>query len=95
VLASALAIFGFLDVPLVYMSIRWFRTQHPQPVIGGGEGSGIHPAMREALMWNFAGFLVFAALIVFLRYRFEVAERRVEEIHAERGLAPAAVRRDA
>jgi heme exporter protein C len=95
VLASALAIFGFLDVPLVYMSIRWFRTQHPQPVIGGGEGSGIHPAMREALMWNFAAFLVFAALIVFLRYRLEVAERRVEEIHAERGLASAAARKNA
>src|SRR6185369_11378740 len=41
VLAAVLAVFGFLDVPLVYMAIRWFRTQHPQPVIGGGEGSGI------------------------------------------------------
>jgi len=28
-LAAALAIFGFVDVPIVYMSIRWFRTQHP------------------------------------------------------------------
>src|SRR5208282_831316 len=36
VLAAALAIFGFVDVPIVYMSIRWFRTQHPSPVIGGG-----------------------------------------------------------
>ena len=26
VLAAALAIFGFIDVPIVYMSIRWFRT---------------------------------------------------------------------
>ena len=95
VLASALAIFGFLDVPLVYMSIRWFRTQHPQPVIGGGEGSGIHPAMREALMWNFVAFLVFAVLIVFLRYRLEVAEREVESIHAERALTPAEARRNA
>src|SRR5215470_9036611 len=36
VLAAALAVFGALDVPLVYFSIRLFRTQHPQPVIGGG-----------------------------------------------------------
>src|SRR6185312_69880 len=41
VLASVLAIFGAVDVVFVYMAIRWFRTQHPQPVIGGGEGSGI------------------------------------------------------
>jgi heme exporter protein C len=35
-LAAALAVFGALDVPLVYFSIWFFRTQHPQPVIGGG-----------------------------------------------------------
>src|SRR5436190_11769065 len=34
-LAAALAVFGFLDVPIVYMSIRWWRTQHPAPVFGG------------------------------------------------------------
>src|SRR5262249_18058931 len=49
-LAAALAIFGFIDVPIVYMSIRWWRTQHPQPVIGGAPGSGIHPVMLHALL---------------------------------------------
>ena len=44
-LAAALAIFGFVDVPIVYMTIRWFRTQHPSPVIGGGEDSGLDPGM--------------------------------------------------
>jgi heme exporter protein C len=86
VLAAALAIFGFVDVPLVYMSIRWFRTQHPQPVIGGGEGSGIDPAMLHALLMNFLAFAVFAALIVLVRYRLEVAERAMESVHAERAV---------
>src|SRR5512135_2110692 len=36
VLAAALAVFGALDVPLVYFSIWFYRTQHPQPVMGGG-----------------------------------------------------------
>ncbi|MGC1684241.1 MAG: cytochrome c biogenesis protein, partial [Candidatus Acidiferrales bacterium] len=36
-------IFLFLDVPLVYFSIRIWRTQHPQPVILGGQGSGLDP----------------------------------------------------
>src|SRR5581483_8978585 len=35
-LAAILAIFGGLDVPLDYMSIRWWVGQHPSPVIGGG-----------------------------------------------------------
>src|SRR5512138_3722617 len=33
VLAAALAVFGAVDVIFVYMAIRWFRTQHPQPVM--------------------------------------------------------------
>src|SRR5437763_4627172 len=35
-LAAALSVFGALDVPLVYFSIWFFRTQHPAPVVGGG-----------------------------------------------------------
>src|SRR5208337_4523820 len=45
VLCAVYGIFAFADVPLVYMSIRWWRTQHPQPVIGGGQGSGLDPTM--------------------------------------------------
>src|SRR5690349_53145 len=52
VLAATLAIFGFFDVPFVYLSIRIFRTQHPQPVMGGGENSGLDPVMAHAFLWN-------------------------------------------
>jgi heme exporter protein C len=86
VLAAVLAIFGFLDVPLVYMAIRWFRTQHPQPVIGGGEGSGIDPHMMHALMMNWLAFMVFAGLIVFLRYRLERISRDIDDEFGRRGL---------
>lgn len=87
VIAAALAIFGFVDVPLVYMSIRWFRTQHPQPVIGGGEGSGIHPAMLHALLMNFLAFSVFAIMLIWLRYRLEIMEKQVESAYATRALS--------
>jgi heme exporter protein C len=87
VLAAALAIFGFIDVPLVYMSIRWFRTQHPQPVIGGGENSGMAPAMWQALMINFAAFLLFGVLVTWLRYTMERMRVEIEEAHALRVIA--------
>jgi heme exporter protein C len=86
VIAAALAIFGFVDVPLVYMSIRWFRTQHPQPVIGGGQGSGIHPAMLHALLMNFLAFSVFGMVLIWLRYRLEVMQQQVESAYASRAL---------
>ena len=49
--ASLQAVFGILgaaDVPINYMAIRWWRTQHPAPVIAGGEDSGLDPAMQVA-----------------------------------------------
>ncbi|MEO5936967.1 MAG: cytochrome c biogenesis protein CcsA [Terriglobales bacterium] len=85
-LAAALAIFGFLDVPIVYMSIRWWRTQHPQPVIGGGAGSGLDPEMRFALFANWAAFMALAALLVWFRYRIAMGAQRVEEEHRARTL---------
>jgi heme exporter protein C len=87
VLASVLAIFGAVDVVFVYMAIRWFRTQHPQPVIGGGEGSGIDPRMMHALLINWFGFLALAFLTSWLRYRLERLRQQVEEAHAMRAIA--------
>src|SRR6202142_4375384 len=56
-LAAVLGIFGALDVPIVYMSNRWWRTQHPAPVFGGDEGSGMAPAMVNVLLWNMLSWL--------------------------------------
>src|SRR5437868_11211252 len=86
VLAAALAVFGFLDVPIVYMSIRWWRTQHPQPVIGGGPGSGLDSQMKAALMWNWLAFMVMAAVVVGLRYAVARAEQGQEDAAAMQSL---------
>ena len=79
-LAAVLAVFGALDVPLVYFSIWFFRTQHPQPVIGGG--GSIDPRMLHALLINLAGFSCFGALVCWSRYKLEVVKRDVEERQA-------------
>jgi len=81
-LAAALAIFGFLDVPIVYMSIRWWRTQHPQPVIAGGQGSGLDPHMWAAVLWNWVAFMALAALLIWVRYRLEIVRQQLDEAHA-------------
>jgi heme exporter protein C len=86
VLAAALAIFGFVDVPIVFMAIRWFRTQHPAPVIGGGEGSGLDPVMWHAVLWNWLAFSCLALLLVMVRYRLQRMEEAVESAHAQLAL---------
>jgi heme exporter protein C len=83
-LFSALfGIFAFLDVPLVYFSIRWWRTQHPQPVILGGPGSGLEPRMRVSylLMWGaLTGLLI---LLLGARYKLEALRANVEDLRRE------------
>src|SRR5579864_7109257 len=92
VLAAALAIFGFVDVPIVYLSIRFFRTQHPQPVIAGGENSGLDPAMWKALLINWAAFMVFGFLVCWIRYRLERLRQTFEETRALESLLESDVR---
>ena len=75
-----------LDVPIVYMSIRWFRTQHPSPVMGGGENSGLDPAMLHVFLINLALFTVMGILFVWLRYKLQMQEQALESAHAQAAL---------
>jgi heme exporter protein C len=66
--AAMSAVFGivaFLDAPLVWFSIRWWRDIHPSPML---ETGGLSPAMRPALLLCWAAFQVL--LIYLLRRRF-------------------------
>ncbi len=79
-LAAVLGIFGALDVPIVYMSNRWWRTQHPAPVFGGASGSGMDKSMVGALMWNMGAWFAWGVFILILRF---VLERQQQGIAAE------------
>lgn len=71
-LAAVLGVFGAIDIPIVYMSTRWWRTQHPSPVFAGGGDSGIKdPAMLHAFGWNVLAWLAWGLLLLALRYRVE------------------------
>lgn len=73
--AAVFGIIGFIDVPLVYMSIRWWRTLHPGVVIGAGENSGLHPDMLITLLISLAAFtLLFVALLVLRSRTLQVEE---------------------
>ena len=80
VIAAVVAIFGALDVPLVYFSIWFFRTQHPSPVIGGG--GSLDPRMAHVLLISWAAFMCLAWLLCWTRFRLEVLKREVEEAQA-------------
>ncbi|HYM13075.1 MAG TPA: cytochrome c biogenesis protein CcsA [Bryobacterales bacterium] len=78
VISAVFSIFAFVDVPIVYMSIRWWRTQHPQPVLFGGEGSGLDPNMRFTLYFCFLAMLALYACLLQVRRRLEGLRREAE-----------------
>jgi heme exporter protein C len=81
--AAVFAIVGFLDVPIVYFSIRWWRTIHPKPVIMGGEGSGLHPDMRYTLMISMVTFLLLMGFLLIQRVRLEKTQVELDNLKRE------------
>jgi heme exporter protein C len=78
ILSAVLAIFAAIDIPICYMSIRWWRTQHPAPVFGGGADSGIDPHMLPAVLWNVAAWAMWGAFVLGLRYAIERRRQRFD-----------------
>jgi heme exporter protein C len=80
-LSAVVGIIGFLDVPLVYMSIRWWRTQHPAPVMAGGEKSGLAPEMMFVFIFCLVTFTALFFYLLQKRYRIERAEQEINELY--------------
>lgn len=76
---AVLGIIGFLDIPLIHMSVYWWRTLHQPPSILRPDKlpwENVHPSMLIALSINFAAFLLLYFYLLSLR--FHVGEMREE-----------------
>jgi heme exporter protein C len=75
-LSAVVGIVGFVDVPIVFMSIRWWRTIHPVVVNTGG--FDMAPPMVLALLVGVATFTLLFLHLLALRTKLE---RQREEVH--------------
>ena len=85
-LGAIISVFAALDVPLVYFSIRWFRTQHPSPVFGGDADSGLDKSMVPAFLWNVLAWTLWGIFILAFRIAVEKRRQRVEQAAVLRSL---------
>lgn len=83
---AVLGILGFVDVPIVYLSIYWWRTLHPQPVIAGGPDAGLPGSMLFTLLVSLAAFTVLFVILLRLRYAVRQLEGEVEELKLGGGI---------
>ena len=75
---AVFGIIGFLDVPLVWFSIRWWRTIHP--VVITSSGAALEPRMMQALMISTASFMVLYLTLVLLRLSMRLDSTLTEEL---------------
>jgi heme exporter protein C len=86
VLASVTGIIGWLGVPIVYLANRVKASQHPAPVIGGGEKSGLAPVFLFTLLVGVATLTIFYIILLRARVRGIRLEDEIEELQIAGGL---------
>jgi heme exporter protein C len=72
-LSAVFSLIAVADVPVVWFSIRWWRTQHPQPM-------QLPPEMWRALLWNWFGMALLAAALMRVCFDLGESERRLASI---------------
>lgn len=77
-ISSVYGIIAFVNVPLVFMSIRWWRTQHPV-VIKMGKFE-MAPQMVQTLLFSLATFTVIYFMILLQRLAVEKLEESVRNL---------------
>jgi len=75
---AVLGIVGFFDVPLIYLSVKWWRTQHPPHfiLIKAASGPTLEPSMFKTLMVSLAAMTLFFLYV--LSRRIVLTELRDE-----------------
>ncbi|MGB8647537.1 MAG: cytochrome c biogenesis protein CcsA [Anaerolineae bacterium] len=68
-MAAVLGIIGFMDVPIIYLSVTWWRTMHPTLLVGS-EG-GLERPMVITLMVCLLSFTLLYAWLMLVRVRLE------------------------
>lgn len=73
-ISAVYGIIGFVDVPIVFMSISLWRTQHPSHV------TGLDPRMAQVLMLSILAFSFLFFTLLFVRTGIEKLEKQINDL---------------
>jgi len=80
--AAVMGIAGFIDVPIVYLSIYWWRTVHPQALVGPAARGELDSQMYTVLMVSTITFTILFIYLLMERFSLRKSEDNIEEIKA-------------
>ncbi|MFQ5889119.1 MAG: cytochrome c biogenesis protein CcsA [Gemmatimonadota bacterium] len=73
--SAIVGIVGFINVPIVYLSVVWWRTLHQPP----SSPRSIAPQLLAALVLNVGAFTLLYVYFMVRRYRLAHLERKLEK----------------
>jgi heme exporter protein C len=76
--AAIFGIIGFIDVPLVYFSVKWWRTIHPKVI----DEQGVHmpPEMAQTLFFSIIAFQFLFVTLLLYRFVIEKQKEKASEL---------------
>jgi len=83
-LAAVIGIVGFLDIPLIHLSVQWWRTLHqPSTMFKVSESGAPKPSMPPEFLWalllSLLVMTLFFAFLLLYRLRVEEGQEDLEE----------------
>lgn len=75
--AAVVALVGVLDIPFIHMSVYWFRSLHPEPVVMRPEGPTAPTEMLVTLGISLLAYSLIFLGLARIRYVVELVERRL------------------
>ena len=76
--AAVVAIVGALDIPFIHLSVLWFRSLHPQPVVMKPEGPTLPGDMLTLLLTSLSAFTILFLGLFMIRYALEGLRRELD-----------------
>ena len=82
--SAVVGIIGFVDVPIVYYSVQWWRSIHPNQVVGPlAESGSLSSTMSTVLLVSSIAFLFLTAWLILERMAARDAEDELGRIRFE------------
>jgi heme exporter protein C len=81
--SAVLGIVSFVDIPVVHMSVLWWRSLHQGPTLQAMSGPLLDPRMEVALIANTIAFTLLFVYLLAQRLRLTRLELRREDVLLE------------
>ncbi len=76
---AVLAIIGVIDVPIIYLSVQWWRTLHPGPEVASGD---LPASVVLTLMVSLVTFTLLYGFLMIQLYNLQKLQARAQRLRA-------------